>query len=198
MESQSPATKQPGCSLLSWRPVLGLRRNAVPWFEDRQGRGIQTVRPDFAAALITSEQDAIKLTTDEIDKWHAVDTGDSATALLHVAIVRRFSLSVTTETLRNLGELSDRPPRPRCTRRCRVDHSRSDGCAHILLFVGNVGGARARHGGSLRYSCRAGRSEWRQLLADLQRAAHAIHQMVAGRRVAARSRDPPITNGNHL
>ncbi len=30
-----------------------------------------------------------------------------ATALVHVAIVPRFSLSVTTETLRNLGELYD-------------------------------------------------------------------------------------------
>jgi guanine deaminase len=38
---------------------------------------------------------------------HAADTGDVDTALLHVAIVPRFSLSVTTETLRNLGELYD-------------------------------------------------------------------------------------------
>ena len=30
-----------------------------------------------------------------------------ATALLHVAIVPRFSLSVTPETLKNLGELYD-------------------------------------------------------------------------------------------
>ncbi|MGB2921921.1 MAG: amidohydrolase family protein [Mycobacterium sp.] len=71
------------------------------------GRGIQTVGPDSAAALITSEEDALRLTREEIDKWHAADTGDVATALLHVAIVPRFSLSVTAETLKNLGELYD-------------------------------------------------------------------------------------------
>ena len=71
------------------------------------GRGIQTVGGDTAQPLMTSEQDAIRLTREEIDKWHAADTGDVATALLHVAIVPRFSLSVTTETLRNLGELYD-------------------------------------------------------------------------------------------
>ena len=71
------------------------------------GRGIQTVGGDTAQPLMTSEQDAIRLTREEIDKWHAADTGDVATALLHVAIVPRFSLSVTTETMRNLGELYD-------------------------------------------------------------------------------------------
>ena len=71
------------------------------------GRGIQTVGGETAQPLMTSEQDAIRLTREEIDKWHAADTGDVATALLHVAIVPRFSLSVTTETLRNLGELYD-------------------------------------------------------------------------------------------
>ncbi len=71
------------------------------------GRGIQTVGPATAAPLLTSEHDAIRLTRDEIDKWHAADTGAASTALLHVAIVPRFSLSVTTETLRNLGELYD-------------------------------------------------------------------------------------------
>ena len=69
------------------------------------GRGIQTVGPASAAALLTSEADALRLTRAEIDTWHAADTGDVATALLHVAIVPRFSLSVTTETLRALGEL---------------------------------------------------------------------------------------------
>ena len=69
------------------------------------GRGIQTVGPDSATALITSEDDAIRLTREEIDKWHAADTGDPATALLHVAVVPRFSLSVTRQTLEKLGEL---------------------------------------------------------------------------------------------
>lgn len=71
------------------------------------GRGIQTQGPASAAALITSEPDAIRLTSQEIEKWHAADTGDVATALLHVAVVPRFSLSVTTQTLRDLGELYD-------------------------------------------------------------------------------------------
>lgn len=69
------------------------------------GRGIQTTGPPSAAALITSEQEAIRLTSQEIEKWHGADTGDVATALLHVAIVPRFALSVTPETLKNLGEL---------------------------------------------------------------------------------------------
>ncbi|MBJ8348932.1 amidohydrolase family protein [Antrihabitans sp. YC2-6] len=71
------------------------------------GRGIQTVGTETAQPLMTSEEDAIRLTTEEIEKWHGADTGDPATALLHVAIVPRFSLSVTTETLKNLGELYD-------------------------------------------------------------------------------------------
>ncbi|MDY6998363.1 MAG: guanine deaminase [Actinomycetota bacterium] len=69
------------------------------------GRGIQTVGPASAAALLTSEEDAVRLTREEIDTWHAADTGDVATALLHVAIVPRFSLSVTVQTLAALGEL---------------------------------------------------------------------------------------------
>ena len=71
------------------------------------GRGIQTGGPESAAALVTKEDDAIRLTREEIEKWHASDTGDPATALLHVAVVPRFSLSVTPETLRQLGELYD-------------------------------------------------------------------------------------------
>ncbi len=71
------------------------------------GRGIQTVGPDSAGPLLTSEDDAIRLTRAEIDRWHAADTGDVDTALLHVAVVPRFALSVTTETLKNLGDLYD-------------------------------------------------------------------------------------------
>lgn len=71
------------------------------------GRGIQTVGPATAAPLITSEDDAIRLARLEIDNWHAADTGDVATALVQVAIVPRFALAVTVETLRNLGELYD-------------------------------------------------------------------------------------------
>jgi guanine deaminase len=71
------------------------------------GRGIQTRGPSTAAPLLTSEEEAIRLTTEEIEKWHAADTGDVATALLHVAVVPRFSLSVTTDTFVALGELYD-------------------------------------------------------------------------------------------
>lgn len=69
------------------------------------GRGIQTVGPPSAAALITSESEALELTAAEIDRWHGADTGDQATARLHAAVVPRFSLSVTTGTLAALGEL---------------------------------------------------------------------------------------------
>jgi guanine deaminase len=71
------------------------------------GRGIQTVGGDTAQALVTSEADAIRLAGEEIEKWHAADTGDVDTALLHVAIVPRFALSVTAETFKALGELYD-------------------------------------------------------------------------------------------
>jgi guanine deaminase len=69
------------------------------------GRGIQTVGSPAAAALVTGEGRALELTESEISRWHAVDTEDSATALLQVAIVPRFSLSVTRQTLAGLGDL---------------------------------------------------------------------------------------------
>jgi guanine deaminase len=71
------------------------------------GRGVQTVGSGPAGALLTGETEALDLITDEIGRWHAVDTGDPATALLQVAIVPRFSLSVTPHTLAGLGELYD-------------------------------------------------------------------------------------------
>lgn len=75
------------------------------------GRGIQTVGPESAAPLLTSEAAAIQLVQAEIDRWHGVDPRggevDPASALLQVAVVPRFSLSVTRETLGALGELYD-------------------------------------------------------------------------------------------
>ena len=71
------------------------------------GRGLQTVGPPSAAALLTGEDEALALVAEEIDRWHAVDTGDPSTALQQVAIVPRFSLSVTPTTLAGLGELYD-------------------------------------------------------------------------------------------
>ncbi|MCX6490786.1 MAG: amidohydrolase family protein, partial [Rhodococcus sp.] len=55
------------------------------------GRGIQTTGPASAHALITGEDEAIRLVSEEIEKWHAADTGDVDTAMLHVAVVPRFS-----------------------------------------------------------------------------------------------------------
>ena len=71
------------------------------------GRGIQTVGPAAAADLLTSETRAISLVEMEIERWHALDTGNARTAKLQVAVVPRFSLSVTRETLGALGELYD-------------------------------------------------------------------------------------------
>lgn len=73
------------------------------------GRGIQTVGPPSADALLTSEDDAIALSEDEIAQWHGRErTGyaaDPTRALAQVALVPRFSLSVTPETLGRLGDL---------------------------------------------------------------------------------------------
>ncbi len=72
------------------------------------GRGIQTVGPKAAEQLLTAEEDALRLVRDEISRWHAADTGGNVkTARLHVAIVPRFSLAVTPQTLKRLGELYD-------------------------------------------------------------------------------------------
>ncbi|WP_414172297.1 amidohydrolase family protein [Clavibacter tessellarius] len=72
------------------------------------GRGIQTVGPGPATLLLTSEEDAIALSCAEIDRWHAVDTGDATTATLQVAIVPRFS---------SLGHADDAPRPRRAVRR---------------------------------------------------------------------------------
>lgn len=72
------------------------------------GRGVQTVGPRAAAPLLTTEDEALRLVRDEIDRWHAADSGrDVATARLHVAIAPRFALAVTVRTLKGLGELYD-------------------------------------------------------------------------------------------
>lgn len=70
------------------------------------GRGIQTVGPDSARPLITGEEEAIRLTRDEIERWHPAPE-EAGSALVYVAVVPRFSLSVTTRTLAALGELYD-------------------------------------------------------------------------------------------
>ena len=65
------------------------------------GRGIQTVGPEAAEPLLTDEATAIELSAREIDRWHGVHS------LLQVAVVPRFALSVTAQTLAALGELYD-------------------------------------------------------------------------------------------
>ena len=69
------------------------------------GRGIQTTGPASADGLITGEAEAVERAEAEVARWHAADTGDPATARLQVALVPRFSLSVTAMTLALLGEL---------------------------------------------------------------------------------------------
>jgi guanine deaminase len=69
------------------------------------GRGVQTVGSAAAGPLLTGEDEAVELVRREIDRWHLADTGDPATAKLQVAVVPRFSLSVTPRTLAALGEL---------------------------------------------------------------------------------------------
>ncbi len=68
------------------------------------GRTLMTTGPDAAAALLTSEDEALRLTAAEIDRWHP-EAGSRDADRRRVAIVPRFALSVTTSTLRALGEL---------------------------------------------------------------------------------------------
>lgn len=69
------------------------------------GRGVQTVGPASAAPLLTDEDTAIGLVRDEIERWHGRGGRDGLAPLAQVAVVPRFSLSVTTETLGRLGAL---------------------------------------------------------------------------------------------
>ncbi|MGJ0118270.1 amidohydrolase family protein [Williamsia sp. MIQD14] len=64
------------------------------------GRGIQTIGSAGAADLVTDIDTAIELCAAEIDRWHGRD-------LVDVAVVPRFSLSVTPDTFVALGELYD-------------------------------------------------------------------------------------------
>ena len=71
------------------------------------GRTTQTTGPESAAALMTSEAEAIDLVRNEIERWHPMDAEERQRALVQVAVVPRFSLAVTRETLAALGELYD-------------------------------------------------------------------------------------------
>ncbi|QRY46351.1 guanine deaminase [Mycolicibacterium boenickei] len=132
------------------------------------GRGIQTVGPDSAAPLLTDELAAITLTSKEIERWHAADTGDPATALIHAAVVPRFALSVTGRTLHELGEL--------------YDSVRDSGVyfhTHLSENVSEVAQVRDRYGVEHyldTYDGRSGRgSTGKSLLGPRSVLAHAVH-----------------------
>lgn len=69
------------------------------------GRGIQTTGPDAATPLMTTEDEAIKLVEEEIERWHPKSEKEAKDTLISVAIAPRFSLSVTPKTLAALGEV---------------------------------------------------------------------------------------------
>jgi len=68
------------------------------------GRGIETVAPDWSKQK-TSEEEAVRLVRAEIEKWHPLTEEARKDALQFVAIVPRFSLSVTPKTMAALGDL---------------------------------------------------------------------------------------------
>jgi guanine deaminase len=65
------------------------------------------VGPAAAAPLVTGEEEAIRLTEAEIERWHPESPEAARSALLSVAVVPRFALSVTRRTLEALGELCE-------------------------------------------------------------------------------------------
>ena len=69
------------------------------------GRTVMTTGPAAAAALITSEERAVELVREEIERWHPLADTGRGEARVQIAIVPRFALSVTTATLAALGEL---------------------------------------------------------------------------------------------
>ena len=71
------------------------------------GTGIQTVGPESASRLIVSEEVAVERVRSEIEKWHPLDPDVRRQSLQSVAVVPRFSLSVTRTTLAALGEVYD-------------------------------------------------------------------------------------------
>ncbi len=68
------------------------------------GRTVETVAPDWSKQR-TSEEDAVRLVRAEIEKWHPLTPEAFKDALQFVAVVPRFSLSVTAMTMKALGDL---------------------------------------------------------------------------------------------
>lgn len=78
-------------------------------FEELHARGMRAISGRTAMVtgpdpLVTSIDDAVRLCREEIDRWHpAADVLDDA--LVHVALVPRFALSFTPDSLRVMGDL---------------------------------------------------------------------------------------------
>jgi guanine deaminase len=70
------------------------------------GRTVQVRGPPAAQPLCTSETDAIRLCREELERWHPAKA-EVDRALVRVALIPRFALSLTIEGLRLLGELFD-------------------------------------------------------------------------------------------
>ena len=103
------------------------------------GRGVQTVGSPAAAALMTGEDRAIEMVADEIDRWHAVDTGDPRTARIQVAIVPRFSLSVTRQTLAAMGDLYDEQRAKGVYFHSHLNENNRAGDGEIAAVLGSYG-----------------------------------------------------------
>ncbi len=68
------------------------------------GRTVETVAPEWSQQK-TTEEEAVRLVRAEIEKWHPLTPEARKDALQFVAIVPRFSLSVTPATMAALGDL---------------------------------------------------------------------------------------------
>ncbi|WP_062297922.1 amidohydrolase family protein [Demequina maris] len=138
------------------------------------GRGVQTVGPPAASSLLTSEEKAIELVADEIDRWHAVDTGDPCSALVQVAIVPRFSLSVTQRTLAAMGELYEEAQLHGVYFHSHLNENNRKGDGEIAAVLGSYGVEAyldTYDGRFLPGSRMGGRS----LLGRRSSLAHAVH-----------------------
>ncbi|WP_062463782.1 amidohydrolase family protein [Demequina soli] len=138
------------------------------------GRGVQTVGPPAAAALLTSEDDAIALVADEIDRWHAVDTGDPRTARVQVGIVPRFSLSVTQRTLAALGELYEEAQLHGVYFHSHLNENNRKGDGEIAAVLGSYGVEAYLDTYDGRF-LPGSRSGGRSLLGRRSSLAHAVH-----------------------
>jgi guanine deaminase len=125
------------------------------------GRGIQTVGPPAAGPLLTGDDQAIELTRNEIERWH-----HHAGGLIHVAVVPRFALSVTAQTLHALGDL--------------YEDVRADGVyfhTHLSENLGEIDSVRTGYGVQHYLDTYDGRtsSGGMSLLGRRSVFAHAVH-----------------------